>query len=215
MGFHEVDWETWPRAEHFQYYSNELKTNYQVTVQLDVTDLRTRGKQRGLRFYPTLLYVIMRGVNQNQEFRMAYHEGRLGFWDVCHPSYTIFHEDDKTFSDIWTEYSEEFPVFYRAVLRDLEEYKDVKGVKTKEGRPENFCPISGMPWISYQSVSHDTTGPSRMYYPVINFGRFTETNGRIAMPFSIYANHAAADGYHTSKLIQDIQETCSRCGQWM
>lgn len=48
-------------------------------------------------------------------------EGNLCVWDQVVPNYTIFHEDDKTFSDCWTEYSDDFEVFYREITKDMEE----------------------------------------------------------------------------------------------
>lgn len=102
MTFHKIDMETWPRREHYQYYSEKIKTSYQLNVEIDVTRLVEGCRTRGLRFYPSMIYVIMRAVNSNEAMRMALdQEGSLGYYDVCHPSYTIFHEDDKTFSDIW------------------------------------------------------------------------------------------------------------------
>lgn len=215
MAFEKIEMAKWPRREHFAYYSNCLKTNYQITVEMDITQLYKNGKAGNFRFFPSYLYAIMKGINQNKEFRMEYHEETLGYWDICHPSYTIFHEDDKTFSDIWSEYNENFAVFYQNVVRDMEEYKEVKGVKTKPGRPQNACPVSALPWLSYVSVNHDTTGPTSHYFPVINFGRFTSKENKVVIPFSIYVNHAAADGYHTSLLIQDIEEICRNAETWM
>ena len=37
-------------------------------------------------------------------------DGNPGYYDVLHPNYTIFHEDDHTFSDVWTAYTEDFSV---------------------------------------------------------------------------------------------------------
>ena len=42
-------------------------------------------------------------------------EGQLGYWDEVVPCYTLFHEDGKTFTDIWSEYSDDFNTFYRAI----------------------------------------------------------------------------------------------------
>jgi len=35
-------------------------------------------------------------------------DGNIGYFDIIHPAYTIFHQDTETFSSIWTEYS---PIF--------------------------------------------------------------------------------------------------------
>ena len=98
--FHPIDWETWPRRDHFNYYYNQIKCRYTLTAHIDIAPLREFQKQRQLRFFPLMLYAIMRAVNENREFRMSFDgDGRLGYWDVVVPCYTVFHEEDKTFSE--------------------------------------------------------------------------------------------------------------------
>jgi chloramphenicol O-acetyltransferase type A len=214
--FHKIDMETWPRREHYHYYQEKIRTCYQVNVEIDVTKVVKRCKKKGFRFYPVMLYAIMRAINNNQEFRMALdEEGALGYYDVCHPSYTIFHEDDKTFSDIWTNYDADFGRFYPAVVEDMEACKDRKGIKAKDGKPAACTPISCAPWIHYTSISHDTPGPNHVYFPIITFGKYEKKDGKWLLPFSVYVNHSIADGYHTSKLILEIQEHCRSCKTWM
>ena len=214
--FHKIDFETWERKEHFKYYINLIKTNYNLTAELNISQLMEKVKERKLKFFPTMLYCIIKAVNQNKEFRMDYDkEGNLGYWDYVVPSYTIFHNDDKTFSDIWSEYSEDFSVFYKNVTDDMEKYKDVKGIKSKEGKPDNFCPISAIPWLSFTGYSNDTYSESNMFFPVIAFGKYYEKNGKVLLPFSVFVNHAVADGYHTCKLINDIQDIVKRADEWL
>lgn len=204
--FHLIDQKTWPRREHFVYYSEKIRTSYQVNYDMDVTTLVTECKDRGLRFYPSMIFCIMKAVNHNSEFRMAINEqGQLGYYDICHPSYTIFHEDDHTFSDIWTTYSNYFPDFYHNAVEDMETYKDKKGIKAKENRPDAFTPISCVPWLHYSGISHDTPGPRQMYFPIITFGKYEKKGEKFILPFSLFVNHAVADGYHTSKLINEIE----------
>lgn len=216
MAFHLIDMETWERREHYNYYQTLVHTNYTLTANLTITGLFREIKRRGLRFYPVFLYVTAAAVNRQKEMRMARDkEGRLGYWDECHPSYTIFHEDDHTFSDIWTEYSPDFSVFYRRCVEDMETWKDVKGVKTKPGRPDNFTPISCLPWLSFTSQSHDTPMRSPMLFPVILFGKYFEQGGEMLLPFSAYVPHSVADGYHTSLLINTVQALSEQYEAWM
>ena len=215
MSFNLIDMEKWPRADHYRYYTEQIRTSYQVTVQLNVSKLWKWCSIRKLHFYPAFIYAIMRVINRHQEFRMALDaEGRLGYYDVCHPSYTIFHKDDETFSDIWTEWNDSFETFYAAARKDMEDYKDVKGVKAKPGRPDAFVPVSCLPWLSFTNFSHDTSGPRAMYFPVIVFGKVSFADGHHTVPFSLMINHAAADGFHTSRMINELQAECDCCSDW-
>lgn len=225
MKFLPVDMENWARKPYYDYYINFIKCRYNLSASIDVSNLVPLVKARGLRFYPTFIYVVTRVMNQNPEFRMAYDSrGRLGVWEWVSPSYTIFHKDDHTFSDIWTEWNESFSVFYENAVSDMEKYKDVKGVKGKPDQPENTYPVSAAPWLSFTGYAIDTYEDSNMLRPIITFGKYKREGGaplsdtgggRILLPFSVYAHHAVADGYHTCKLINEVAELAAQPEQWI
>ena len=211
MAFHKIDMDNWERREHYYYYRDFIKTRYNLCGEIDITGLLSQIREKRLHFYLVFLYVVIHTVNEIKELRMRLDEdGALGYWDVCHPSYTIFHKDDLTFSDIWTEYSPDFQTFYERASQDMETFQDVKGIKAKPDTPPNFCPISCIPWISFTGFGSDTYAESNMLYPVILFGKYHENEkGQILLPLSIAVNHMVADGYHTCLFFQKIQEFSS------
>lgn len=188
-----------------------------MDVDIDVTKMVKRCRKLELRFYPAMIYAVMRAVNDNEAFRMAVDEnGDLGYYDVCHPSYTIFHKDDKTFSDIWTAYDEDFSRFYSAAVKDMEDYKDVKGIKAKQGRPDAF--YTGVLYSMgniFLALAMIRQVREEWYFPVITFGKYKKSDKKRMLPFSVFVNHAVADGYHTSKLVNDVQRYCKTCKAWM
>mgnify|MGYP001168511303 CR=1 FL=1 len=38
--YRKIDQSTWPRQDHYKYYTEKLKVNYSMTARLDVTRLR-------------------------------------------------------------------------------------------------------------------------------------------------------------------------------
>ena len=52
MMFHKLDMEIWPRREHYSYYQEKIRTCYQVNVDLDVTKLVKRCKEKGNSILP-------------------------------------------------------------------------------------------------------------------------------------------------------------------
>ncbi len=209
--FRLIEMEQWERREHFKYYMDTLPCGYSLTAKLDVTGLLARLREQGVRFYPAMLYLIASTVNGTREFCMGVDgEGRPGFWDEMHLVHTVFHEDDKTFSDIWTNYHEDFSVFRESLERDIREYGDKKGAKVKPGQPPNFFCVSCTPWLHYEGYSAYCAGGRPALFPVITFGKYEEENGRLRLPLTVTISHAAADGYHTSMFFQDLQERIDR-----
>lgn len=214
--FKPVDQQKWARKPYFDYYFNTIKCKYNINYNIDISALVKEIKEKGIKFYPTFLYVIMKAVNQNEEFRMSFDENNvLGHWNHVIPSYTIFHEDDKTFSDVWSEYKEDFNEFYQTIQQDINTYKHVRGVKARPDRPANFCPISAVPWLSFTGFSQDTYSESSLLFPIIRFGKYFTENEKTLIPVSVFVNHAAADGYHSCKLINDMQFFASSFKEWI
>lgn len=202
-----IDMETWERKSHFEYYRTKLKCGYHVTVPVDVTHLREETKKKHLKFFPAFVYCVSRVIKEQKEFRMALDsEGRPGYFDCLHPNYTIFHEDDHTFSDLWTEHNDDFHVFYRNMTADMEAYRDKKGVKIKEGQPRNFYCISCVPWLPFTGYEAYVQENIPQFFPIIVYGAFKEEGGRTTVPFCLSIAHAAADGYHTSMFFKRLQE---------
>ena len=202
-----IDIETWPRKEHFQYYTEKLKVNYSMTSRLDVTFLRKECEKYQYHFYSAFVWCASNVINRMECAKlMRDEEGRLGIWDVIHPNYTIFHPEDHTFSDCWTYYDSEFEKFYDEMRRDIENAKSVRGVKAKEGQPMNFFCISCIPWLNYTGYSTSTSGDRVALFPIITFGKYEEIDGRYTLPLTLTIAHAAMDGWHTAKFFQEMQK---------
>ena len=58
-----------------------------------------------------------------KEFKIAELDGQVGCFDTLTPLYAAFHEDDKTFSFMWTEYTDDFMAFYQSYLDNPEEVR--------------------------------------------------------------------------------------------
>lgn len=214
--FTSIDQDKWERKKYFDYYYYMIKTKYNLNKNIDITALYEDIQRYKLRFYPTMLYIITKAVNQNKEFRISFDEnGTLGYWNYVNPAYTIFHDDDKTFSDIWSYYDDDFPTFYNMACLDMETYKDVKEIKARSDQPANFCLISCLPWLSFDGFAQDTFSESSLLFPFIRFGKYYDQNGKKVLPLSIFVNHSVADGYHACKLINDIQDITNKRISWM
>lgn len=213
--FELVDLDKWPRKDHFLFYTQKLPCGFSVTSEIDITEFRREQKRRGLRFYAALIYCVTRCVNAIPEFRMRMSpEGELGIYDVIHPNYTVFHEDDHTFTDLWSPYQADFPACYQGICADMEQYGQVKGMKGKPDQPANFYCISCTPWLAFTGVSMIREGGMSMM-PIVTCGKFREKHGRVKMPIALSISHAAADGYHASQLFEQIQEMMDHPADWM
>lgn len=198
----------WPRRDHYRYYQEDLPCGYSVTVRLDVTGFRRAVHVAGLPFNAAFVWCVSQIITKVPELRMGVDsEGRPGFYDVLHPVYTIFHEDDHTFSDLWTYHNPDLEAFCRQVEEDKRLYGGNKGHNAREGMPQGFYCISCVPWLDFTGyATYLTGGRQTNLFPVITYGKYTLKDGRWELPFSVTISHAAADGWHISQFVQMLQE---------
>ena len=134
MQFTPIDMKTWPRAQVFHYFSRMAPTGYSMTVDVDVTRMRASLKTAGLRFFPAYLWLTTRCLCEQTEFRLAQCEEMLGYYDTLTPLYATFHEDDHTFSLMWTPYSESFQAFHSDYLENQRRYGANHGILAQPDR---------------------------------------------------------------------------------
>ena len=85
LQFTPIDLRAWPRGETFYYFSQMAPTGYSLTVELDVTRLRAALKDKGYKFFPAYLWLVMKCLNEQPEFRLAEADGQLGCYNVLTP----------------------------------------------------------------------------------------------------------------------------------
>lgn len=81
------------------------------------------------------MWLVTKNLNSQTEFKLAESEGRLGFYDTLTPLYAHFHDDDKTFSLMWTEYSHDYMDFCGRYLENQRLCGDRHSVLGREGLP--------------------------------------------------------------------------------
>lgn len=215
MNFYRIDMKHWDRREHFSHYMNEGKCSYSITANLNVTTLLDRIRNKDVKLYPVFIYMVSRVVNSHPEFRTTFNDhGQLGYWDQMVPNYTIFHKDDKTFSALWTKYSNDFSIFYKNYQCDMKQFGDEKGLWIKGNLPTNTFSISSIPWVSFSSFNLNLYNGDYLL-PVITCGKYFADGKEILLPVSLQVHHAVCDGYHVGLFVNDLQKLADSCKDWL
>lgn len=214
---HRLDPETWNRREHFAHYLHRVPCTYSVTVNIEVTKLRSSARALGRKTYPTQIYLLASAVNRFRELRMALDaNGEPGCWDVVHPSYTVFNTDTETFSALWTRYSPDFATFHAAVVRDIERYRTATTLFPQSDMPPNTFDVSSLPWLEFSAFNLNIDGGSKHLLPIFTIGKYVEDDaGRTFMPLAVQLHHAAADGYHAARFVETVQAMADDGERWL
>lgn len=214
MYFTAIDLKNWPRGQMFYHFSKMAPTGYSITVNLDVTELIAATKKAKIKFFPAYLWLITKNLNKQIEFKVAEKDGIVGYYDTLTPLYASFHEDNHTFSLMWTEYSDDFFEFYQAYLKNQELFGDNHGVicQPQTPPPANAYTVSCIPWISFSHFAVHNYDNKPYYFPSVEAGKFFEKNGRMIMPLSMTCHHATTDGYHIDCFLSSLKKEMAILG---
>ncbi|MER7960201.1 CatA-like O-acetyltransferase, partial [Streptomyces sp. NPDC096030] len=70
----------------------------------------------------------------------------------------------------------------------------------------NVFDVSSLPWASFTGFSLNIGGNGGSHLaPIFTLGRYTERNGRVLLPLAVQVHHAAADGFHSTRLVNELQ----------
>lgn len=142
MNYKMVDFSTWPRGDLFQFYMDHMRVVMSLTVDMDVTPLVRLVKQRGMKFYPAMIWVVSRVINAHEEFKLGWDQGgNLIRWDFVSPSYAHFHPEDGNFTKLVTPYTEDLPAFHTRFLEDREKYRDSGAWWKGNQQITSMCPV--------------------------------------------------------------------------
>lgn len=202
----ELNEANWERYGHYLYYKNKIKSGYTMSVKLNVDNLLS--KKNRYKLSDMIYYCICKALNrkENMNFRIVENDGKVFAYDEVNILFTIFHEANNTFSNVWAKNENDLNKFVKNVEDTKEKYKDVYGVSIIKDKPKNCVPVSIIPWVHFEGFCSDLFEETKNCLPIITIGKI-ENN---LMPVSIYVKHSVADGYHTAKLFNDIQDEINK-----
>ncbi|MGM9668381.1 MAG: CatA-like O-acetyltransferase [Faecousia sp.] len=209
MNFTPIDLRRWPRVQMFTYFSRMAPTGYSLTVDLDVTALLATLKEKNRKFFPTYLWLVTKCLNLQQEFKVAYQGETLGYYDTLTPLYASFHEDDKTFSLMLTEFDPDYGRFYENYCANQRQFGENHGVlcQSMTPPPANAYTVSCLPWVQFRHFAVHTYDNKPYFFPSVEAGQiYTDPQGRSLLPLSLTCHHATTDGYHVSLFLKTLQQ---------
>lgn len=217
VNFYPLNLQSWPRSQMFYYFTQMAPTGYSITIKMDIKIMRNTLKARNINFFPAYLWLVTKMINRQIEFKVAIKDGTLGYWDTLTPLYATFHDDDKTISLMWTEYSENFAEFYECYLNNQKIYQHNHGLLAQQLQmpPPNSYTVSCVPWIEFDHFAVHSYENKPYYFPSIEAGKFVEYDNTILMPLSITAHHATTDGWHVKEFLNDLQDAMNNPKTWI
>ncbi|MEV4392998.1 type A chloramphenicol O-acetyltransferase [Nonomuraea sp. NPDC049607] len=201
-----VDLDAWPRRQHFEHY-RRVPCTYSITVEVDVTAFAAALRQSRRKSYIAQIWALATVVNRHDEFRMCLTtSGEPAVWPVAHPAFTVFNAERETFSCVWAPYDPDFGAFHDVAAPLLAEHSRAADFFPQGAPPANTFDVSSLPWASFTGFNLNIGDNWDHLAPIFTLGRYTERDGRVLLPLAVQAHHAVADGFHSARLVNELQE---------
>ncbi len=203
-----VDKDTYYRKGVFRHFSEDCKCSVSMTARIDVTELVNHSRKTNTKFYLNFLYLLSKVMNSREDYRMGYlwQTDELICYDTVNPTQYVFHDDTETCTPVYTEYNENYAVFYANAKDDLERAKKTREYGLDSVNHPNWFDASYISWLSYDSLNIELPDGYLFFAPIINWGKYREENGKLVMPVSVRLNHAIADGYLVANVFRLLQQ---------
>ena len=208
MGYKIINKETYYRKGVFRHFSEDCKCSTSVTARIDVTALVEHSRKTNTKFYINFLYILSKVMNSREDYRMGYlwETNDLICYDVINPTQYVFHDDTETCTPVYTKYYEDYEMFYKNALEDVERAKKTREYGLDMENHPNWFDASYISWLSYDSLNIELPDGYLFFAPIINWGKYREEGGRLVMPVSVRLNHAIADGYLVANVFRLLQK---------
>lgn len=200
-----LDFDHWPRKEHFHFFKQFEEPFFGATVEIDCTTAYTKSKALGASFFIYYLHKTLVAVNTNEPFRYRISDDKIYICDRIDTSATIGREDG-TFGFSLIQYDPDFDHFKEIALKEIERIQNTTGLFTRTFENDNVIHFSAIPWLDFTSLSHARSYTFPDSCPKISFGKMkVSENGKRTMPMSIHVHHGLMDGLHLGQFVDSFQ----------
>lgn len=204
-----INTQEWKRAQHFNFFKNMDYPQYNICMNIDITNFLKKTKEQKLPFYYAMIYAVMTAANEMEEFRYRIRGEQVVLHDRLHPSFTEKLEGEEYFKIVTLELGntpEEFISTARQKAKEQKAYFPFEEL----GR-DDLIYITCIPWISFTHLSHTISLRKDDAVPRISWGKYFKQEDRILLPFSVQVHHAFADGSHVGAYVERLQRYLDGC----
>lgn len=202
---HKLNLSTWPRKEHFGFFSKFEEPFFGLVANIDCTKGYASAKVNNISFFIYYLHKVMAAVNSVEEFRYRISGSDVFMYDRVDASATLTREDN-TFGFSLMEFNPDIEVFSANAKAEIGRVRNTPGLFTREFDNDNIIHFSAIPWVDFTSLSHARSFTFPDSCPKISVGKMTEKNGVKTMPVSVHVHHGLTDGYHVGLFFDALQK---------
>jgi chloramphenicol O-acetyltransferase type A len=196
------------RRDRFELFNSMESPLLNVTYNLTVPDFREYLNKSGYPPFHFFLYTIFKSLMQVENFRYRIYQDEVIKIDRLIPSYTVMnHNQVLNFTRF--EHSDDIQTFIKRSLAAKEESTNAthllhSATEFTEREIKDYVFVTSIPWLDFTQIQHPVYKFKSADIPSVAWGKWSENNGKLQMPFSVQVHHGFVDGYHIHLLSEEI-----------
>lgn len=204
---HEIDIEAWKRREHYHIFMKYEQPFFNITAEIDVTNLALVAKNQNVSIFLLLFYGALKSANQIDEFKYRIRGEKVILHDQIRGGCTILRENN-TFGFGYFKYYSDFLKYQKKAKKAIKRAKSDKPLDPNHDKDDLFY-SSVLPWINFSSIEHPKRQKTGDSIPKFVFGKITRRKKNYYMSLSVTGHHALMDGYHVGQFFEFYQKYCN------
>ncbi len=201
-----LDLNSWPRRDHFTFFSEFSFPYFNICVSLDMADLYHQCKTECYSFFHTYIYLTLEACHDYAPMRQRIIDS-LPVQLLSVRASVVELADDDTFR---------FSYFDKQASRQEFANHAIEVSKLSKAKPlfsdafvetegqADLVHISVLPWLNFTGFSHAVSEGHGLGVPKLVFGQYDHQTGK--MPLSIDVHHALMDGLHVARFVKILQD---------
>lgn len=199
-----IDKETWPRKAHYDFFAPMSHPFYSLTFPVDVTALRIHAKAAVLPFYPALVFLVTKAMENVDAFLYRDRNGVIVRHDRLVPSFTDLKPGSELFHIVTLDAGEDLADFCRRAKVQSETQTEFITAGPWDQDQEIY--FSCVPWFPITALTNERNVDPSDSIPRVTWGRWEEREGRTWLNLSLELNHRLLDGYHVGQFYQALND---------
>lgn len=199
-----INFDTWKRKSHYSFFEKVDNPQFNICLNIDVTNFLKFVKRNKLSFYYSMIYASTYVMNEIEEFRYKIRDGKIIIHDKLQPSFTDMSPNEDLFKIVTLDLGDN-------IIKFSNNAKEISTKQTEYFPETNLTQdeliyFSCIPWISFTSISNEIVMDKEDSIPRISFGKYFNQGDSVLLPYSIQVNHMLLDGVHVGRYIERLQQ---------
>lgn len=207
MNYKTIVFDSWPRAEHFKFYSNAAQPWFNICCNIDVSTLYNHCQHQGYSFFHAYLYLTQQAINCNESFKYRIVGDEVRIYNDIAVSIAVLAEDEMMrFCDLtYVTTFREFTLMANIQEQKVKSQAFIADNFSGKNLQQNVIHMSVLPWFSFTSFSNARNTECINSIPKVIFGKWFMQNDNRLMPLSVEVHHGVMDGLHVGRFVDTLQ----------